>query len=206
MAPRSSLPRSEVLRRRLVPSFLNKQRTGQLVLITGVFDRFEEALSAATELVEEGFAPKSLSLMSRADRHGAAQVMSSGADFWALGLSDTFATFAVTCGLGDVTSVCASGPLAAALHDGGSCGNGAFLDALARAGLRRATAWYFVDAVCNGRILLSVHCDESRAHVARQVLDGHGKPVPARGSPGIRLRGRRSASEALRLRQGARSN
>jgi hypothetical protein len=176
------------------------------VLITGVFDRFQEALSAASELVEEGFAPKSLSLMARADRCNAAQVMSSGC--WARGLSDTFATFAVTCGVGDATSVYANGPLAAALHDGGSCGNGAFLDALAGAGLRRATAWYFVDAVCSGRILLSVHCDESRAHVARQILDGHGKPVQARGRPGVRLRGgsRRSASQALRAGQGARSN
>ena len=175
-------------------------------MITGVFDHFQEALSAASELVEEGFAPKSLSLMARADRHSAAQVISSRADSWALGLSDTFATFAVTCGRGDVTSVCANGPLAAALHDGGAGGNGAFLDALAGAGLRRATAWYFVDAVCSGRILLSVHCDESRAHVARQILDGHGKPVPARGRPGIRLRGRRNAADALRVGQDARSN
>ena len=175
------------------------------MLVTSVFGRFQEALSAASELVEQGFAPKSLSLMARADRHRTADVTSGGLDSWAFGLSATFETFAVRCGSDNETSVWANGPLAAALHDGSSSGSGAFLDALAAAGLGRATAWYFVDAVCSGRVLLSVHCDESRVRVARHILEGHGKPDAARGRSGIRLSGRRNAPDA-REGQGARPN
>ena len=159
------------------------------MLVTGAFDHFQEALSALFELVEERFPPKSLSLMARVDGHKAPGTLHSGLDSCALGLSDTFETFTVRCGRDTATLVWANGPIAAALHDGSRPGNGAFLDALAAAGLGRTTAWYLVDAVCNGRVLLSVHCEENRVRVARDILNGHDKPIAARARAGMRRSG-----------------
>jgi hypothetical protein len=46
-------------------------------------------------------------------------------------------------------------------------------DVLCAAGLSRFAATYFNEAICDGGVLVAVHCEDHRIRDARDILDTH---------------------------------
>ena len=126
-------------------------------MVVGLFDSLPRAQGAVEDLVGSGFP------------HGAVSVLLTGDD----DLPPVFAGGVIVSATGRRRALIAAGPLATSLRDGREPGVSRVPDALCAAGLSRFSAAYFNEAICDGGVLVAVHCDDGLARDARDILDTH---------------------------------
>ena len=126
-------------------------------MVVGLFDTLLRAQGAVEDLVGSGFP------------HGAVSVLLTGDD----DLPAVFAGGVIVSASGRRRALIAAGPLAASLRDRREPGVGRVPDVLCAAGLSRFAATYFNEAICDGGVLVAVHCDEGLVRDARDILDTH---------------------------------
>lgn len=131
-----------------------------MTLVVGLYDTLQRAQGAVEDLIDSGFP------------HGAVSVMLSGQPAGsepAGGFAEARAPVIVSAS-GRRLALIAAGPLAASLRDRGGAG---VPDVLCAAGLSRFAATYFNEAICDGGVLVAVHCDDVLVRDARDILDTH---------------------------------
>lgn len=134
-----------------------------MTLVVGLYDTLQRAQGAVEDLIDSGFP------------HGAVSVLLSGqpADGEpAGGFADAGAPVIVSAS-GRRLALIAAGPLATSLRHRGEPGEGRVPDVLCAAGLSRFAATYFNEAICDGGVLVAVHCDDGLVRDARDILDTH---------------------------------
>lgn len=128
-----------------------------MTMVVGLFDTLLRAQGAVEDLVGSGFP------------HGAVSVLLTGED----DLPAVFAGGVIVSASGRRRALIAAGPLAASLRDRREPGAGRVPEVLCAAGLSRFAATYFNEAICDGGVLVAVHCDDGLARGARDILDTH---------------------------------
>lgn len=127
-----------------------------MTMVIGMFDSLVNAQRAVSDLVTSGYAKDAISMIVRnmaRDDEDADHVHIAG--------------------------VLAGGPLGATLRASGpSSVERAVTQALSSAGLRPAAATLFADAICNGGILVAVHCADTGVREVRDILDIYTVPEP----------------------------
>ena len=130
-----------------------------MTMVVRMFETLTDAQRAVSELVESGYARNAISILVRdALRHTRPRT------------DDT----PDHGPLARATNIIAGGPLGVELHrDGRAVGEQAVAHCLKTAGLQLPAARFFADAICNGAILVAVHCQDSEVRYARDILDVH---------------------------------
>ena len=130
-----------------------------MTMVVRMFETLTDAQRAVSELVQSGYARNAISILVR-DAIGHARPRTD-----------------VTPDHGPLaraTNIIAGGPLGLELHrDGRAVGQHAVARCLKTAGLQLPAARFFADAICNGAILVAVHCLDSEVRDARDILDVH---------------------------------
>lgn len=135
-----------------------------MTMVVGMFEKLINAQHAIADLVDCGYASSAISVLVRT---GAAVAPPDAVDGERGALSR--ATDAQV-----VNRVLAGGPLGAALRaEADEMQEHAVAHTLAWAGLKPAAARFFADAICNGAILVAVHCPDGFIRNAREILDTH---------------------------------
>jgi hypothetical protein len=131
-----------------------------MTMVVQMFDTLTEAQRAVSELVESGCARNAISILVRD----------------ALAHTAHYARDAGQHGpLARATNIIAGGPLGEALHrTSDDVGPRAVIQCLTTAGLKPSAADFFADAICNGAILVAVHCSDGDVRSAREILHTHG--------------------------------
>jgi len=129
-------------------------------MVVGLFETLPRAHGAVEDLVGSGFP------------HGAVSVLLTG-ELAEDDLPPVFAGGVIVSASGRRRALIAAGPLAASLRDGHEPGAGRVPEVLCAAGVSRFAAAYFNEAICDGGVLVAVHCDERHVRDARDILDAH---------------------------------
>ena len=133
-----------------------------MTIVVGLYDTLQRAHSAVEDLLESGFA------------HGTVSVLLTGEPAAAASRAHGEAGGPVIVSAsGRRLSLIVAGPLAASLSAHGVEGAGRVPDVLCAEGLSRFAATYFNEAICDGGVLVAVHCDEGLVRDARAILDTH---------------------------------
>ena len=164
-----------------------------MTLVVGLYDTLQRAQGAVDDLVASGFA------------HGAVSILLSGCAAGDDGPADgASAPSIIVSASGRRMALIAAGPLAASLKLRRESGpvSGPVTDLLCAAGLTRFAAIYFNEAICDGGVLVAVHCDDVLVRDARDILDTHapdgfdewavpfGERAPAGPAPIVHLNGK----------------
>ena len=130
-----------------------------MTMVVRMFETLTDAQRAVSELVESGYARNAISILVR-DALGHARPRNDDTPDQGP--------------LARATNIIAGGPLGVELHrDGRAVGESAVAHCLKTAGLQLPAARFFADAICNGAILVAVHCVDSEVGYARDTLDVH---------------------------------
>jgi len=127
-----------------------------MTMVVRIFETLTDAQRAVSELVESGYARNAISVLVR-DAYAHAVPHGDTGEHGARARP---------------TSIIAGGPLGHALHHGADAVSArAVTQCLNVAGLQLAAAQFFADAVCDGAILVAVHCDDGNTRYAREILE-----------------------------------
>jgi hypothetical protein len=133
-----------------------------MTMVVGMFETLVNAQRAVSDLVDSGYAPNAISVLVRDGSAYARHDDGSGEQGALARATKSVAT----------TGVLAGGPLGRALcNDTHQPPERAVMDTLAHAGLKPAAARFFADAICNGAIMVAVHCPAREVRAAREILD-----------------------------------
>ena len=150
-----------------------------MTMVVGMFENLVSAQRAVADLMGSGYRRNAISVLVR---HG--QIAEPHDDD---GEDEQGALARATESMLGAGSVLAGGPLAAAIHaDGVDSTEHAVINTLTTAGLQPAAARFFADAICNGAILVAVHCPECEVRDARDILDTYSDddlPLPTHWTP-----------------------
>ena len=139
-----------------------------MTMVVGMFENLLSAQRAVADLVGSGYRRNAISVLVRNARPANGQLDEDDdgdgeEEHGALARATHSAT---------ATSVLAGGPLGAAMRmDSCDSTEHAVMHTLTNAGLKPAAARFFADAICNGAILVAVHCPECEVRDARDILD-----------------------------------
>jgi hypothetical protein len=133
-----------------------------MTLVVGLFDTLQRAQGAVEDLLESGFGHGAVSVLISADTAGA-EPRPDGEGGGPV----------IESASGRRHGLVVAGPLAASLRAHGTEGPRRVPDVLCAAGLSRFAATYFNEAICDGGVLVAVHCDERCVRDARDILDTH---------------------------------
>src|SRR3954454_14487096 len=137
-----------------------------MTMVVGMFENLVSAQRAVADLVGSGYRRNAISVLVRNGRPANARLDDDND-----GMDEQGALARVTHTLSP-TSVLAGGPLGAAMRmDGGDSSEHGVMHTLTNAGLKPSAAKFFADAICNGAILVAVHCPECDVREARDILD-----------------------------------
>ena len=131
-----------------------------MTVVVRLFETLPRAHGAVEDLVGSGFP------------HGSVSVLLTG-ELAEDDLPPVFAGGVIVSASGRRRALIAAGPLAATLRDRRVPDAGRVPDVLCAAGLSRFAATYFNEAICDGGVLVAVHCDENHVRDARDILDTH---------------------------------
>jgi hypothetical protein len=130
-----------------------------MTMVLRIFDTLTDAQRAVSDLVGSGYARKAISVLVR---DALAHTMPRSDD-------------AGDGPLTPPTSIIAGGPLGDVLHRGTDMVSPhAVTRCLKLEGLQPSAAQFFADAICDGGILVAVHCDDGDVRYAREILDING--------------------------------
>ena len=134
-----------------------------MTMVVGMFDSLVSAQHAIADLMTSGYARNSISVLVR---NGGAHDEDDEDD-------EEHGALARAANSISGNAVLAGGPLGAALRaeDADESTEHAVAHTLASAGLQPAAAQFFADAICNGAILVAVHCPDRLVRDAREILD-----------------------------------
>jgi hypothetical protein len=176
-----------------------------MALVVGLFDTLHHAQAAVSDLVDSGFPRRAVSILLRGIEPPVAKERRLPLP---LAYDDAHEIVSAS---GRRLSLIAAGPLAESLsrarsdagyHDGA----GHVSAVLCAAGLSRFAATYFNEAICDGGVLVAVHCEERRIRDARDILDTHapdgldewavpfGESAPSRSPPIVHVNGKNTRS------------
>lgn len=135
-----------------------------MTMVVGVFDELTKAQHAVADLMGSGYARNSISVLVR----NRCEPDANGDQDDEHGLLSRMTNSAVA------TRVLAGGPLGAALRNhADEPAEDVVAHTLAAAGLQPSAARFFAQAICNGAILVAVHCPDRRIRDARDILDAY---------------------------------
>jgi hypothetical protein len=130
-----------------------------MTMVVRMFETLTDAQRAVSVLVQSGYARNAISILVRDALAYARPRIDDTPDHGPLARA---------------TNIIAGGPLGVELHrDGKAVGEHAVAQCLKTAGLQLPAARFFADAICNGAILVAVHCLDSQVGDARDILDVH---------------------------------
>lgn len=135
-----------------------------MTMVVGMFENLVSAQRAVADLMGSGYRRNAISVLVR---HGRADSFPhlDGAEHERGALARATDKLAAS-------EVLAGGPLGVALRsDESESTEYAVMHTLTNAGLQPAAARFFADAICNGAILVAVHCPECEVRDAREILD-----------------------------------
>jgi len=139
-----------------------------MTMVVGMFENLLSAQRAVADLVGSGYRRNAISVLIRNARPANAQLHDDDDGDG----EDEHGALARATHTVSNTSVLAGGPLGAAMRiDGNESTEHAVMHTLTNAGLNPAAARFFADAICNGAILVAVHCPECEVRDARDILD-----------------------------------
>jgi hypothetical protein len=135
-------------------------------MVVGMFGSLVNAQHAVADLVTSGYARNSISVLVR--NVGAAPCDDD---------EEEHGPLARAANALSANAVLAGGPLGAALRaEPEEPAEHAVMHTLTAAGLQPAAAQFFADAICNGAILVAVHCADRYVRDARDILDVYSEP------------------------------
>lgn len=142
-----------------------------MTMTVAIYDELPMAQRAVTALLACGYAREAISVLVRS--RALVGHVSEG-DAGPLARAATSAT---------VRRVLGGGPLGASLADSLEGPREVVSYTLVAAGMSRAGARFFADAICDGAILVAVHCGDDAVEPARTILDFvYSEPVPHPGA------------------------
>jgi len=133
-----------------------------MTIVVGLYDTLQRAQNAVEDLLESGFGRGAVSVLVSGDWAGAEPPPDA----------ETSGPVIVSAS-GRRLALIVAGPLAASLRPQGVEGARRVTDVLCAAGLSRFAATYFNEAICDGGVLVAVHCDDGCVRDARDILDTH---------------------------------
>jgi hypothetical protein len=170
-----------------------------MTMVVGMFDNLVEVQRAVADLIAAGYGRNTISILVRdghADGVGVRQGFEAPADD-----DDPAAIHAeshAAQGAVDITRaarILAGGPLATALRQSSrEHPDGPVVRALTSAGLGLMSARYFTDAICQGAVMVAVHCEDRYVRDTRDLLDAHANPAPGSRQPARESRALAAAS------------
>ena len=135
-----------------------------MTMVVQIFDTLTDAQRAVSDLVESGYSRNTISVLVRDRLAGRVPHCDDPHEHGALARA---------------TNIIAGGPLGHVLHrDAQAVGRRAVTQCLRSAGLKVSAAQFLADAICDGAILVAVHCDDGAVRYAHEILHVH---VPATG-------------------------
>jgi hypothetical protein len=136
----------------------SRQAEVAMTMVVQMFDTLTAAQRAVSELVDSGCARNTISILVR-------DALAHTPDMRDAGQHGPLA---------QATNIIAGGPLGEALHrTTENVGPRAVIQCLKTAGLKPSAADFFADAICQGAILVAVHCSDGDVRSAREILDTH---------------------------------
>lgn len=133
-----------------------------MTMVVGMFDKLANAQLAVADLMGSGYARNAISVLVR-NRF----VPDDGGDE-----GDEQGPLSRATNSAVAMRVLAGGPLGAAMrNDAEEPAEEVVAHTLAAAGLAPSAARFFAEAICNGAILVAVHCQDRRVRDARDILD-----------------------------------
>jgi hypothetical protein len=132
-------------------------------MVVGTFESLVGAQRAVADLVDSGYRRNAISVLVR---HAPGSLRAVGASVSEQGALAHATDSAFAMG------ILAGGSLGVALRaDKPGSTEKTVMTTLANAGLNVTAARFFADAICNGAILVAVHCPECEVRDARDILD-----------------------------------
>ncbi len=153
-----------------------------MTMVVGMFGELVNAQRAVADLVKSGYAHNRISVLMRHPARSSSDGHESGHGPLAQAANSRARHFL------------AGGPLAAELRgDGDALAEQRVARTLQGAGLQPAAAHFFADAICNGAILVAVHCADAGVRDARDILDSYVEPTPRPSAAGRRTASHRES-------------
>jgi len=132
-------------------------------MVVGMFESLVGAQRAVADLVDSGYRRNAISVLVR---HPPGGVQALGSR---VGEQGPLARATESARAMDILG---GGPLGAALHtDVADATETTVIATLANAGLDASAASFLAAAICNGAILVAVHCPQGEVRDARDILD-----------------------------------
>lgn len=158
-----------------------------MTMVVGMFDSLVEVQRAVADLIDAGYARNTISILVR-DTHA-----------HAAGVRQDFETPTTDNDPPEITGpqsaqsavdvvkmakILAGGPLATVLRQSSlEHPEGPVVRALTAAGLGLTSARYFADAICQGAVMIAVHCEDRYVRDTRDLLDAHAPHPPNHHQP-----------------------
>lgn len=148
-----------------------------MTMVVGMFDSLVEVQRTVADLIDAGYARNAISILVR-DAHLDAPAMHEDFELSASddGQPRSTGPQSVPAAVDVVKTakVLAGGPLATLLRQSSlEHPEGPVVRALTAAGLGLTSARYFADAICQGAVMVAVHCEDRSVRDTRDLLDAH---------------------------------
>jgi hypothetical protein len=146
-----------------------------MTMVVGMFDSLVEVQRAVADLIDAGYARNTISILVR-DTH--ADAVAVRQDFETPATDDDSPPIGgpvqSAVDVVKMAKILAGGPLATVLRQSSlEHPEGPVVRALTSAGLGLASARYFADAICQGAVMIAVHCEDRYVRDTRDLLDAH---------------------------------
>jgi hypothetical protein len=153
-----------------------------MTMVVGMFDSLVEVQRAVADLIDAGYARNTISILVR-DSH--ADAVGVRQDFETPATDDDPPAISgprpaqPAVDVVKMAKILAGGPLATVLRQSSlEHPEGPVVRALTSAGLGLTSARYFADAICQGAVLIAVHCEDRYVRDTRDLLDAHASHSP----------------------------